>query len=159
MPAFAVALLCAASCGAASAFAPAARPRSMRPVAARRFALPADLSDVALSRFLTQRAVQQCVYFAELSRDETMGRYFEEFAMPAGTALGTDYHGTDALPLNSTAYLCAMLDAPEEEITIKRPMGCAAGGGGSGINGRTGEPIPPNPFREKRCVPCAAAEL
>ena len=126
---------------------------------------PPDLvKPAALSRFVTQRAVQQQLYYFELNMDETSGDYLAEHLRPPPTEdeddsrsppLDADYHGVGALPSRTSCdYLCALLDEDDLEIVVKKPMGCAAGRGHGGINGLTGEPINrgANPYLKPRYV-------
>ena len=95
---------------------------------------PPDKLPPGLSRFLTQRAVQQQLYYYDLNMDETHSNWLGEFLRPENcSALHVDYHGINALPTKDTSsYLCAILIYPEIEVTIKKPMGCAAGLGRGG---------------------------
>ncbi|GMI00558.1 hypothetical protein TrVE_jg2451 [Triparma verrucosa] len=95
---------------------------------------PPDKLPPGLSRFLTQRAVQQQLYYYDLNMDETHSNWLCEFLRPENcSALHVDYHGINALPTKDTSsYLCAILIYPEIEVTIKKPMGCAAGLGRGG---------------------------
>ena len=95
---------------------------------------PPDRLPEGLSRFLTQRAVQQQLYYYELNMDETHSNWLSEFLLPENrSAVHVDYHGINALPsADSSSYLCAILNYPEIEVKIKKPMGCAAGHGRGG---------------------------
>ena len=86
---------------------------------------PPDLvKPAALSRFVTQRAVQQQLYYFELNMDETSGDYLAEHLRPPPTEdeedsrsppLDADYHGVGALPSRTSCdYLCALLDEDED---------------------------------------------
>ena len=96
---------------------------------------PTDqLVPLSLSRFLTQRAVQQQLYYYDLNMDETHSTWLGEFLRPENCSrVHVDYHGINALPTSdSTSYLGAMLTYPEIEVKIKKPMGCASGRGRGG---------------------------
>jgi len=124
---------------------------------------PSDLIKPAqLSCFLTQRCVQQQLYYYSLNADGTTHDYLAEFLRPPpnddehstrNPPLDEDYHGVAALPTRSSRdYFCQMLEADELAITIKKEMGCGGGFGHGGLNTLTGEPInrQNNPYIKKR---------
>jgi len=115
---------------------------------------PDDILSQGLSRFLTQRAVQQQLYYFGLNLDETGSNWLSEFLRPnENSRIHEDYHGINALPTStSSAFFGPMLATPEIEVQVRKPMGCAAGRGHGGINGATGLPITrnQNPYLKPR---------
>mmetsp|Transcript_35653 Transcript_35653/g.72666 ORF Transcript_35653/g.72666 Transcript_35653/m.72666 type:complete len:413 (-) Transcript_35653:216-1454(-) len=115
---------------------------------------PGDVLPRRVSRFLTQRAVQQQLYYYELNLDETSANFLSEFLRAENSSrIHPDYHGINSLPTRDSAtFICALLAYPEIDIKIRKPMGCAAGRGHGGINGATGLPITrnANPYLQQR---------
>mmetsp|Transcript_7033 Transcript_7033/g.22185 ORF Transcript_7033/g.22185 Transcript_7033/m.22185 type:complete len:346 (-) Transcript_7033:24-1061(-) len=117
-----------------------------------------------LSCFLTQRAVQQTLYYMWIGMDHTKRDFLAEYLRPPpddddegrrtrAPPLDEDYHGVAALPTaTSRDYLCQLLQEPDLEITIKKEMGCGGGRGHGGLNSFTGEPInrQNNPYLKPR---------
>ena len=116
----------------------------------------------ALSRFLTQRAVQQQLYYFALGQDRTSHAYLAEYLRPPpgddedrtrSPPLDEDYHGVDALPTGTSRdYLCCLLEEPNLEITIKKEMGCGGATELRRFDARTGQYInrSVNPYLKKR---------
>ena len=124
---------------------------------------PMDLVEPkALSRFVTQRSVQQQLYYFSLTADGTSHDYLAEYLRPPpgddqyrtrAPPLDEDYHGVDALPTPSSRdYLCRLLEEPDIEILIKKEMGCGGGHESRSYDSRTGTYInrSVNPYLQKR---------
>ena len=124
---------------------------------------PPDLVEPkALSRFVTQRSVQQQLYYFSLTADGTSHDYLAEYLRPPpgddqyrtrAPPLDEDYHGVDALPTPSSRdYLCRLLEEPDIEILIKKEMGCGGGHESRSYDSRTGTYInrSVNPYLQKR---------
>ena len=125
------------------------------PAAVVSLAPPGDLvTPPALGRFVTQRAVQQQLYYFDMMGDETSGDFLADFLRREGDdSMDADFHGISCLPAaSSTAYLCALLEADDLEIVVKKEMGCGGGRGHGGINTFTGEVInrQNNPYLKPR---------
>ena len=116
----------------------------------------------ALSRFVTQRSVQQQLYYFSLTADGTSHDYLAEYLRPPpgddeyrtrAPPLDEDYHGVDALPTATARdYLCRLLEEPDIEILIKKEMGCGGGHESRSYDSRTGTYInrSVNPYLQKR---------
>lgn len=91
----------------------------------------------ALSRFITQRAVQLLNYYYALNLDTTKHIFLSEFLMPereGAPVLDENYHGINGLPTTTSAeYVCRIFVEPEWEVEIKKEMGCAPGKGHGGL--------------------------
>lgn len=83
-----------------------------------------------LSRLLTQRAVQQTIFYQGVQNDEVMARWLGEFMQTdEGCCLSPDFHGVDALPSSSSAsYICGLLCLPPTLISVRRPSRRPPGG-------------------------------
>ena len=108
----------------------------------------------ALGRFVTQRAVQQQLYYFDMMGDETSGDFLADFLRREGDdSMDADFHGISCLPAaSSTAYLCALLEADDLEIVVKKEMGCGGGHESRSYDSRTGTYInrSVNPYLQKR---------
>lgn len=83
-----------------------------------------------LSRLLTQRAVQQILFYRNVQNDEITARWLGEFLQTdPQSRLSPDFHGVDALPSpSSAAYVCALLSLPTTLISVRRPSRRPPGG-------------------------------
>ena len=85
--------------------------------------LPPDLVvPRGLSRLLTQRAVQQTIFYSVINKDEVIGRWLGAYAQRDDEhGLSPDFHGIDALPVPCSAqYVCGLLAAPPTLLSVQR---------------------------------------
>lgn len=112
-----------------------------------RVAPPDLVAPTALSRLLTQRAVQQIIFLAVVNKDEVSGRWLGAFAQRDEVhGLSPDFHGLDALPVRSERYVCDLLAAPPT-LQYVRQRRVPTGGS------------PNNPFLQKKEYDEVALEI